>query len=163
GADAAAHEHRSILLVTNDQPALLNSDEIVDRTRDDWQLVLNVDPDTNLDDEEQEIQMTIWRCIARYIPDHDTNELFCEVVLVADCIRRAEELAQIGAQSNLPKENEWVEISIVSSNRIHTDSFTKLAEERNNSKEMADKDLAAEQILWSLPFGTDADEPGTTE
>ncbi len=163
GADAAAHEHRSILLISDEDPSLLNGDEIVEQARGDWQLVLNVDPDTNLDDDEQEILMTIWRCVARYTPDHDTNDLLCEVLLVAPCLRRAEELAQIGASAIIPESSDWVEIVIVSANRIGEETFRRLIDNRTVPKDISDKDLSVEQVLWALPFGAQSPDANDSE
>lgn len=92
GADAAAHEHRSVLSIPKDQPDLLTPDEIVERLRDDWQLILNVDPDQNLDDEGRPLGVTAWRCILRCeFPTGPAR--YVEVLLRAGCLREAEETA----------------------------------------------------------------------
>lgn len=40
GADSAAHEHRGVLDTPKDRPELLNHDEILERLRDEWRLLL---------------------------------------------------------------------------------------------------------------------------
>lgn len=66
GADAATHEHRGVLHAPDDRLDLLTADEIVEEVRNDWGLVLNIDPDTNVDDEGNELNITAWRCLARH-------------------------------------------------------------------------------------------------
>jgi hypothetical protein len=65
GADAAAHEHRTIMVTADDRPDLLTADEIIETLRDEWNLVLNVDPEANLDEEGRELGVTPWRCLVR--------------------------------------------------------------------------------------------------
>ena len=45
GADAALHEHRGVLDAPDERLDLLTADEIVEDLRNDWGLVLNIDPD----------------------------------------------------------------------------------------------------------------------
>jgi hypothetical protein len=71
GADAATHEHRTVLDAPESQPDLLSVEEIVEELREDWGLIVNIDPESNIDDEENELGITAWRCIARHEPnDH---------------------------------------------------------------------------------------------
>jgi hypothetical protein len=74
GADAATHEHRGVLEAPDDRLDLLNADEIVEDLRDDWRLALNVDPDKNVDDEGEDLGITVWRCIVRYDPSAASEE-----------------------------------------------------------------------------------------
>lgn len=66
GADAATHEHRGVLDAPEDRLDLLNADEIVEELRNDWGLVLNIDPDRNIDEDGNDLGMTAWRCLARH-------------------------------------------------------------------------------------------------
>lgn len=68
GADAATHEHRGVLEAPQDRPDLLTADEIVEDLRDEWGLVLNIDPDSNVDDELNDLGITAWRCVVRCDP-----------------------------------------------------------------------------------------------
>jgi hypothetical protein len=92
GADAAAHEHRGVLSVPTDNPNLLSQEEIVERLKEDWQLLLNVDPDTNVDDEGKEVGKTSWRVIVR-CEYEERAPRYAEVLMEADNLRQAEELA----------------------------------------------------------------------
>lgn len=65
GVDAAAHEHRSVLWAPEKELRLLNFDEIVEQLRDDWRLVLNIDAETNIDDDEKDLGETGWWCRVR--------------------------------------------------------------------------------------------------
>jgi hypothetical protein len=66
GADAASHEHRTVLETPESQPELLSADEIVEELRDDWGLVLNVDAEKNVDEEGNDLGITGWRCLVRW-------------------------------------------------------------------------------------------------
>lgn len=74
GADSAAHEHRSVLVTPEADENALSFDEIVGRLRDEWRLVLNVDPDTNSDDDGNDLGVTAWRCVVR-IDDEDEEKI----------------------------------------------------------------------------------------
>jgi hypothetical protein len=73
GADAATHEHRTVLETPENRPDLLSVEEIVEDLRDEWGLIVNIDPESNIDDEEQELGITAWRCLARYEPNDDAT------------------------------------------------------------------------------------------
>src|SRR5207253_8978612 len=61
-------EHRTVLETADDRADLLNADEIVEVLRDEWRLVLNIDPETNLDEDAKDLGITGWRCILRCDP-----------------------------------------------------------------------------------------------
>ncbi len=67
-ADSVTHEHRSVLEAPNDRPDLFVGDEIVELLRDEWRLVLNIDPESNIDEDGKDLGITGWRCILRYDP-----------------------------------------------------------------------------------------------
>jgi len=67
-ADSVTHEHRSVLEAPTDRPDLLVGDEIVEVLRDEWRLVLNIDPESNIDEDGKDLGMTGWRCIVRFDP-----------------------------------------------------------------------------------------------
>lgn len=69
GADAATHEHRTVLVAPETRPDLATVEEIVEELRDEWGMVINLDPETNVDDEGNELGITAWRCIARHEPN----------------------------------------------------------------------------------------------
>ena len=119
GADAATHEHRSVLDTPEDRRDLLNAEEIVEELRDEWRLVLNVDPDTNVNDEGAELGMTGWRCIIRHDWELSPEEVvaskavvakggkptigrYAEVYLTAESFREAEDLAVRQVKKMLP-------------------------------------------------------------
>lgn len=80
GADSAAHEHRGVLTTPGDRPELLSAEEIVEYLRDDWRLVLNVDPDENVDEEGNALGTTPWIALVRFDPhtDEELEELAAE-------------------------------------------------------------------------------------
>ena len=92
GADAAAHEHRGVLSVPNDKPELLSQEEIVERLKDEWSLLLNVDPDTNLGDDGRDLGVTPWRIVVRCEYESKPPR-YAEVLLDAPTLRIAEEMA----------------------------------------------------------------------
>ncbi|CAG0967936.1 hypothetical protein PHYC_01086 [Phycisphaerales bacterium] len=125
GADAAAHEHRSVLLMPDDRPDLLGPDEIVERLRDQWQLLLNVDPDSNLDDEGKTLGATLWRCIARCERDAQPPK-YAEVMLRAGSLRQAEETTFDAIEEISNPEEAWDDVIIVASIRVKPDQMPKL-------------------------------------
>jgi hypothetical protein len=92
GADAAAHEHRGVLSVPSDKPELLSQEEIVERLKDEWSLLLNVDPDTNLGDDGRDLGVTPWRVVVRCEYESKPPR-YAEVLLDAPTLRIAEEMA----------------------------------------------------------------------
>src|SRR5204863_9125696 len=98
GADSASHEHRAILATADDRPDLLTVDEIVEHLRDEWRLVLNVDPETNVDEEGRELGMTPWHSLVRVAAEGDEKSRYAEAIVMADCLRVAEELALDAAE-----------------------------------------------------------------
>lgn len=92
GADATTHEHRGVLLTPPDRVDLLAPEEIVMKLRDAWELVLNVDPDRNLDEEGNELGIVPWRVVLRCDGANDAVN-FAEVFVEAENLRTAEELA----------------------------------------------------------------------
>ncbi len=68
GVDASAHEHRGVLLGPETEPGLLGFDAIVESLREEWRLVLNIDPESNVDDSGQELGTTAWWCRLRLDP-----------------------------------------------------------------------------------------------
>lgn len=118
GADAAAHEHRGVLLVPTDNPGLLSPGEIVEHLKEEWQLLLNVDPDRNIDDDGKDLGTTAWRCVVR-CEYGDKAPRYCEAILYADCLRQAEEVAFEAAEKLSEREKSaWEDAVIVSADRL---------------------------------------------
>jgi hypothetical protein len=100
-ADNAAHEHRSVVYAPEHRMDLMSFDDICDALREEWKLVLNVDPDRNIDDEGQDLGVTGWRC---QLVMHFTTEpttLYAEVILEAGSLNEADHLAQQAAERML--------------------------------------------------------------
>ncbi|MEO0512214.1 MAG: hypothetical protein AAF108_04880 [Planctomycetota bacterium] len=120
GADAVAHEHRSVLEAPEDQAFLLTGDEIVERLRDDWRLVLNVDPDQNLDPQGDDLGTTPWRCLVRVEDDEAETDRYADVFLTANSLRQAERLA-LDTVSEDAKQGKIA--SVIVSDRVVADEF----------------------------------------
>lgn len=129
GADAAAHEHRSVLVTPADEPGLLGVEEIVERLRDEWRLVLNVDSEGNDDQDGKALGVTGWRCVVRFETGTGdgpgTGRRYAEVFLAAPCLREAEELAleavaDTADTQDAPSsgENSWGEADVIFSDRL---------------------------------------------
>lgn len=127
GADAAAHEHRSVIVAPQDRPDLLTPDEIIDRLKDEWRLSLNIDAEGNLDDEENDLGITCWRCLVLCSgPEPDAGR-YAEVLLTAGSLRAAEDLALEGADSLLPETlEEWSEQSVIAADRVTPSEYADL-------------------------------------
>ena len=120
GADSSAHEHRSVLLAPPDRPELLSGEEIVERLRDDWRLVLNIDAEQNQDDEGNELGMTDWRCLVRCASERQPEARYLEVVLRASSLSEAEEIASEVASGQVDRESagSWVDLIIIACDRM---------------------------------------------
>ncbi|MCC6429133.1 MAG: hypothetical protein IT435_20220 [Phycisphaerales bacterium] len=129
GADSAAHEHRSVLIAPDSDESALSFDEIVGRLRDEWRLVLNVDPDTNVDDENADLEVTTWRCVVRIDDQPEKDPRFAEIYLTADCLRAAEETAVhatedlLGTDEELPPAES---VDVIISDRLKPEHLQEL-------------------------------------
>ncbi len=65
GADSVTHEHRGVLDASEQRLDLLIADEIIEELQEQWRLELNINPDTNLDEDGQSLGITGWRCFVR--------------------------------------------------------------------------------------------------
>lgn len=130
GADAAAHEHRNVLWTPEDRPDLLSAEEIVEDLRDAWRLELNVDVTQNVDEAGRELGVTPWRCVVRTEAEGRTR--YAEVLVTADCLLHAEELAYDGTMGLMASEelaDEEAEPMVVSADRLtETQASEYLAE-----------------------------------
>lgn len=122
GADAAAHEHRGVLLAPDDRPELFAPDEIVERLREDWRLVLNVDAESNVDEHGNDLGATAWRCIVRAmveVPRRREGVIrYAEVLLHADCIAQAETVARDAALREIGPTPDALEPMVVAADRV---------------------------------------------
>ncbi len=92
GADAAAHEHRSVLIAPPDRPELWTPEQVVEELQDRWRMLLNVDPDTNSDDAGHDLGITTWRALVRC--EYETGPVrYAEAVFDAENLRQAERVA----------------------------------------------------------------------
>lgn len=139
GADAAAHEHRSVLVSSRRKRGLLSCDGIVELLRDEWRLTLNVDPDSNVDDDGNELGVTGWRCVVRGLFDEGPSPRYAEVILHADSLRDAEDLAHDAALAlPEPEGQTCVDLRVVSTDRTDPDQLKRVL-----AKAMARNQLAS--------------------
>jgi hypothetical protein len=110
GADATVHEHRGILDAPDGRPDLLTAEEIIEELRDEWGLILNVDPTGNTDDDGHELGVTGWRCIVRFEPplpeQADDDEAPAEAAPAADDDNKDEE-AEADSSEGPPGPPAW--------------------------------------------------------
>jgi hypothetical protein len=134
GADAAAHEHRGVLTIADDRPDLLSSDEIVEQLRDDWRLTLNIDPESNVDDEGRDLGITAWHCLVRCAQEGDEQCRYLDAILTASCLRAVEELVIDAADELSPHGvEEWDEATLVQADRLNTDMLAEALQARGLS------------------------------
>lgn len=131
GADAAAHEHRGVLSIADDRPDLLTAEEIVEHLRDEWRLTLNIDPESNADDEGHELGITAWHCIVRCAIEGEERCRYLDVVLTASSLRSAEDQALDAADEMLPHGvKEWDESTVVQADRLNTEMLAEALQSR---------------------------------
>lgn len=153
GADSAAHEHRSILVSSTDRPDLLVGDEILERMRDAWRLVLNVDPDSNVDDEGNDLGITAWRCLIRFATEQSPDDQYAELILTTDSLHQAEELAQQEVVSSLDDQGEWLDVAVISADRITPEHTSELLKKLGKSKSFNKKALENNAVLATRIIG----------
>jgi hypothetical protein len=146
GADAAAHEHRAVLATSEDRPDLLDEDELTELLRDEWRLVLNVDPESNLDEEGKPLGIVPWHCILRFHPPDDKPARYGESIIMARNLRQAEELAQEAAEGLVPEEADIDDVVLVSADRIDRETFAQWLQTIPERKPIPDDE---EGIIWS--------------
>ncbi len=135
GADFAVHEHRSVLVAAPDQENVLGFDEVVEQLRDEWQLTLNVDPESNVDDDGRELGITHWRVLARAEYDQDPLVRYVEVLLRAANLREAEELGREASDALFDAEGrEPALAAFVEIDRIGPEAFASLLAEFGGSE-----------------------------
>jgi hypothetical protein len=118
GVDAAAHEHRGVLAMPQDEPHVLGPSEILESLRDEWQLVLNIDPDTNLDEDGNPLGTTAWRSLLRCEYPKGPPR-YAEVLLRAPSLRTAEETAFDAIEQLVRREKlEPSDVLVVTSDRL---------------------------------------------
>lgn len=123
GADSVAHEHRGVLRIAEERPDLLGVDEIVERLRDDWRLLLNVDPEQNYDDRGRPLGVTAWRCLVR-TPGKSGMGRYAEILLTADCLREAEDMAADALLGELDVD-QLEEPVVISADRLGPKEFRR--------------------------------------
>ena len=148
GADAAAHEHRAVLVIADDRPDLLNADEIVEQLRDEWRLVLNVDGESNVDDDGRDLGVTPWHCIIRCAAEGDERAKYVDALLTAGNLLLAEQLALDAAEELLPEGVEdWEESVVVVSDRL-TDEMLAEAMAARDVKPAGNAEPPKERIIF---------------
>lgn len=134
GVDAAAHEHRSVLSAPANNPEFLTPEEVVEDLVDGWRMLLNVDPDTNKDDEGNELGPTSWRALVRCEFD-DAPPRYAETVFDAENFRQAEQVAftaieelSDAAREGGVEEDDWSDARLVIIDRITPAMLTQILE-----------------------------------
>jgi hypothetical protein len=134
GVDAAAHEHRSVLTAPANNPEFLTPEEVVEDLVDGWRMLLNVDPDSNKDDEGNELGPTSWRALVRCEFD-EAPPRYAETVFDAENFRQAEqvaftaieELSDAGREGGV-EEEDWSDARLVIIDRITPAMLTQILE-----------------------------------
>ncbi len=145
GADGAHHEHRGVLSVPGDRPDAADFEEIVERLRDMWLLQLNVDPTRNLDEEGNELGITLWRCLARCATDDEGPYRYAEVFLSAGSLEEAERLAADIVSEQGSADSEWTEVGIPLANRISAEQYEQMLGE----KVEAPAETRVIKVIWA--------------
>ncbi|MDX9910824.1 MAG: hypothetical protein RBS39_03225 [Phycisphaerales bacterium] len=124
GADASSHEHRSVLMVPDDAAPYWGIEEILEELREEWKLVLNVDPERNVDEEGRELGITPWRCIVKPGGAPPGEGKFVEVLLEAPNLNAAEDLARQGAAEAASEPmDQWIDSIVLAAERHTPETF----------------------------------------
>ncbi len=126
GVDTVAHEHRSVLVIPGDSTNALGAEEIVGHLRQEWRLTLNIDPESNIDDEGQDLGVTAWRAVVRCEQDDPELPRYREIYLWAGNLSQAEALAMSACELGEPDATseegpEWLDVAILAMDRLGDD------------------------------------------
>ena len=126
GADAAAHEHRGVIVAPEENQVVLSGDEVIERLRDAWDLQLNVDSTTNLDADGVELGITGWQCIVRCTPkDENAPDYYAETLLTAANLAEAEDIAERAVAPQNAAGEQWEQVDVIRADRV---SFEQIEE-----------------------------------
>lgn len=159
GADAAEHEHTAVLVPAREDNDALSVEEIIERLRDLWSLQLNIDPTTNVDDNNRDLGLTAWRCVVRcFREDEGLPARYADVLLVASSLDEAEQVAVDAAAAAQDPTAPWAEITPVAQDRITPEEMARLMEGRPGDRSL--DSVGARLVEWlDLPPAPDS-EPG---
>jgi len=154
GADAVAHEHRTVIARTSDPRVGLHADEIVERLQDSWLLQLNIDTQSNIDDDGKDLGVTPFRCVLRCHPtDSEKQPTYAEVLLSAPTHEDAESMALDTAATNSPQDSQFAEVRLLSADRFKPETF---AEVLRDAEVAADpRELSEERVFAIRWYETD--------
>jgi hypothetical protein len=138
GVDAAAHDHLDTLWTDDNRRDLLDFYGMLDTLRYEWNLELNVDPATNVDDDGRRLGTSAWRVLLLLEPTQspsgwrggaaprgEAGGKYAEILLAADCLQAVDELIQqVGAQ--LPG---YRLADLVTADRIRPDELAQMLEQ----------------------------------
>lgn len=132
GVDSTEHEHRSVLALELAGQEFASHADIVERLRDRWMLSLNIDWETNADDDGRILGITSWRCDVRRLDEMGEEMGRWEVLLTAGSLREAEALAVVGVAKELalPTDDEDAlrdELELLEAIRLRPEAFAELA------------------------------------
>lgn len=126
GADASAHEHRGVIVAPDNRPELMTSDEALEFLKRHWRLVLNIDPDSNVDDAGKELGVTHWRAMVRCDLTEETVR-YAEVVFDAANLRQAEEVAFSACEDlSAELEGNWEDATLVVIDRLTPEGLAQV-------------------------------------
>lgn len=154
GADSAAHEHRGVLLAPKDRPDLLTGEEVVEQLRERWRLVLNIDPETNVDEDGNDLGITYWRCLARCSAESSPEDKYGEVILTASCLRAAEDATMAIGNEKLGDPGEWSDVTVVAAERLDQEGAARLLQAGGARNRLTRKHLDQELVIhfrWLEP------------
>jgi hypothetical protein len=101
-------EHRSILALELDGQQFASHAEIVERLRERWMLSLNLDWDSNTDDDGRTLGVCCWRVDVRRFDEEDQEAGRWEVLLAASTLSEAEQIAitEVARQLGVSTDDE---------------------------------------------------------
>lgn len=159
GADAAAHEHRSVL---DASPGQLLEEEILEELIDGWRLQLNVEREGNFDDEGRELGVTGWRCLVRLGQDASGPMVYGQVWLRAGSAEEAE-LEAVDAVADAAKidlESDQATALVIIADRLTPELFGRSLADMNTP--LDDESAQAPGVLKVQLLDDDPDRAGQT-
>ncbi len=154
GVDSVEHDHLDTLWTDDNRSDLLDFYGVLDLLRYEWNLELNIDPETNVDDDGRRLGMTAWRVLllleqaatgprwrgVASAPASGDGSRYAEVLLAADSLGAVDEMVSEVARQ-LPG---YRLLELVTADRIRPD---ELAEALGEEVDLAEARVYAFELV----------------
>jgi hypothetical protein len=144
GIDSVAHDHLDTLWTDDNRTDLLDFYGMLDTLRYEWGLELNIDPETNVDDDGRLLETTAWRVLILLEPTQvlprwrgpatepsKAPVKYAELLLAAESLVRVDELVERVAR----ELTNYRLVDLVTADRIRPEELSEALGQETETKE----------------------------